>query len=101
MPHFFAKLIAPRPSFAMEMDAVERAMMAEHFAYWKTRLDAGEATVFAARSQGAGRGRSRGARPRRCRSGDQIHSRICLRSLSDARGHARSNNKRAREASYG
>ena len=46
MPHFFLKLIAPRPTFAMDMDAQERAMMAEHFAYWKSRLDAGEVIVF-------------------------------------------------------
>jgi hypothetical protein len=53
MPHFFAKLIAPRPPVAMDMDAHERAMTAGHFAYWKSRL-AGEADVFKpdARSQG-------------------------------------------------
>jgi hypothetical protein len=90
MPHFFLKPIAPRPTFAMDIDARQRAMMTEHFAYWKSRLDAGAATVFGARSQGTqrrrdrGRGRSRGARLRRCRSGDQIQSRVCLRSLSDA-----------------
>jgi uncharacterized protein YciI len=46
MPHLFLKLIAPRPTFAMDMDAQQRAMMAEHFTYWKSRLDAGEVIVF-------------------------------------------------------
>jgi hypothetical protein len=46
MQHFFVKLIAPRPSFAMDMSADERAMMAEHFAYWKAKLDSGEVIVF-------------------------------------------------------
>jgi uncharacterized protein len=46
MPHFFLKLIAPRPSFAMDMNDSERAMMAEHAAYWKTKLDHGEVIVF-------------------------------------------------------
>ncbi len=46
MPHFFFKLIAPRPTFAMDMSAEERATMGEHFAYWKARLDAGEVVVF-------------------------------------------------------
>jgi uncharacterized protein len=46
MPHFFLKLIAPRPTFAMDMSADEKTMMAEHFAYWKARLDHGEVVVF-------------------------------------------------------
>jgi hypothetical protein len=46
MPHFFLKLIAPRPTFAMDMSGEERAMMGEHFAYWKAKLDAGHVVVF-------------------------------------------------------
>ncbi len=46
MPHFFLKLIAPRPTFAMDMNAEERAMMAEHLEYWKAKLDRGEVVVF-------------------------------------------------------
>ncbi len=46
MQHFFLKLIAPRPTFAMDMSADEKAMMAEHSAYWKARLDHGEVVVF-------------------------------------------------------
>jgi uncharacterized protein len=46
MPHFFFKLIAPRPTFAMDMSADEKAMMAEHAAYWQAKLDRGEVVVF-------------------------------------------------------
>jgi len=46
MPHFFLKLIAPRPTFAMDMNVEEKALMAEHAAYWKVRLDGGEVVVF-------------------------------------------------------
>ena len=46
MPYFFFKLIAPRPTFAMDMSAEEKAMMAEHAAYWKARLDRGDVVVF-------------------------------------------------------
>jgi uncharacterized protein YciI len=46
MPHFFLKLIAPRPTFALDMTEQEKAMMQEHFHYWKGRQDAGEVLVF-------------------------------------------------------
>jgi len=46
MPHFFLKLVAPRPSFAMDMNEAENAMMQEHFEYWKGRQDKGEVIVF-------------------------------------------------------
>jgi hypothetical protein len=46
MPNFFLKLIAPRPTFAMDMDDAEKKMMHEHFLYWKGRQDAGEVIVF-------------------------------------------------------
>ena len=46
MPHFFLKLIAPRPTFAMDMDDAEKKMMHEHFLYWKGRQDAGDVVVF-------------------------------------------------------
>jgi hypothetical protein len=71
MPHFLVKLIAPRPILAMDMDAQERAMVAEHFDCWKSRRDAGEVIVFEAgalshgtlrRRRDRGCGRSRGAR---------------------------------------
>jgi uncharacterized protein len=46
MPHFFFKLIAPRPSFAMDMNDDEKALMAEHLVYWRGKLEAGEVIVF-------------------------------------------------------
>jgi uncharacterized protein YciI len=46
MPHFFLKLIAPRPTFAMDMDDSEKKMMNEHVLYWKGRQDQGEVLVF-------------------------------------------------------
>ncbi|HEY5279309.1 MAG TPA: YciI family protein [Pseudolabrys sp.] len=46
MPHFFVKLIAPRPTFALDMNEAERALMNEHLQYWKGRLDRGEVVVF-------------------------------------------------------
>ena len=54
MPHVFLKLSAPRPTHAIDVDAQERAMMAEHFACWKSSRDAGEVILFepGARSQG-------------------------------------------------
>jgi uncharacterized protein YciI len=46
MPHFFLKLIAPRPTFAMDLNDQEKAMMQEHFLYWKGRQEQGEVVVF-------------------------------------------------------
>jgi uncharacterized protein len=46
MPHFFLKLIAPRPSFANDMNEQEKTLMQQHFSYWKQRQDAGEVLVF-------------------------------------------------------
>jgi uncharacterized protein YciI len=46
MPHFFLKLIAPRPTFAMDMNDTEKKMMQEHLGYWKGRLDRNEVIVF-------------------------------------------------------
>jgi hypothetical protein len=111
MPRFFVKLIAPRPTFAMDMDAQQRAMMAEHFTYWKSSDDAGEVIVFepGARSQGTRKGLygvgviaaadEAAARP----SADPVikSDRGFACEVYPARGHARSNNKRVREASYG
>jgi hypothetical protein len=43
---FFYKLVPPRPTFAQDMTAEEAAMMGQHAAYWKGRIEAG-LTVFA------------------------------------------------------
>jgi len=46
MAHFFYKLVPPRTSFAQDMSAEEAAMMGQHAAYWKGRIDSG-VKVFA------------------------------------------------------
>jgi uncharacterized protein YciI len=46
MPHFFCKLIAPRPTFAMDMNDDEKALMQQHVAYWMGMLNDGAVTVF-------------------------------------------------------
>ncbi len=46
MPHFFLKLIAPRPTFAKDMSEAERKLMQEHVVYWKKRQDQGQVLVF-------------------------------------------------------
>jgi uncharacterized protein YciI len=46
MPHFFLKLIAPRQSFAMDMNEDEKKLMQQHALYWKSRQDKGEVVVF-------------------------------------------------------
>jgi uncharacterized protein YciI len=46
MPHFFLKLIAPRPTFAADMNDDEKKLMHAHFLYWKERQDRGEVLVF-------------------------------------------------------
>jgi uncharacterized protein YciI len=46
MPHFFLKLIAPRATFAMDMNDAEKNLMDEYARYWKARQDAGEVVVF-------------------------------------------------------
>ena len=34
MPHFFCKLIAPRPTFPFDMNDDEKALMGKHAVYW-------------------------------------------------------------------
>jgi hypothetical protein len=34
MPHFFCKLIAPRPTFPFDMNENEKVLMAQRAAYW-------------------------------------------------------------------
>lgn len=46
MQGFVYRLIAPRPSFAADMTADERATLAAHGAYWSALLAAGKAVAF-------------------------------------------------------
>ncbi len=43
---FLLRLIAPRPTFAMDMTADERAIMEKHGVYWRGKLAAGVAIAF-------------------------------------------------------
>ena len=46
MPHFFCKLIAPRPTFPFDMSESEKALMGEHAAYWTKMCNEGAVLVF-------------------------------------------------------
>jgi hypothetical protein len=43
---FLLRLIAPRPTFAADMTPEEAALMQEHGAYWRRKLDEGIAVAF-------------------------------------------------------
>jgi uncharacterized protein YndB with AHSA1/START domain len=43
---FFVRLVAPRPTFMMDMTAEEREVMRAHGAYWREKLAAGSAIAF-------------------------------------------------------
>lgn len=40
------RLIPPRPTFALDMDETEQAIMGEHAAYWTGLFDQGVVVVF-------------------------------------------------------
>jgi uncharacterized protein len=46
MATFVFRLIAPRPTFALDMTPEERELMGRHAAHWKPYLDAGQMVVF-------------------------------------------------------
>ena len=46
MPHYFCKLVAPRPTFAFDMSDAEKALMSEHAAYWMGLLNEGTVLLF-------------------------------------------------------
>jgi uncharacterized protein len=43
---FFLKLIPPRPTFAMDMNADERSLMQQHVEYTRTHFEAGKVLVY-------------------------------------------------------
>jgi uncharacterized protein len=43
---FVLRLIAPRPTFAVDMTDDERAIMGRHAAHWQPYLDSGRMVVF-------------------------------------------------------
>jgi uncharacterized protein YndB with AHSA1/START domain len=44
--YFMCRLVPPRPTFAMDMNAEEAEIMRRHVAYWRGLLDEGAAVVF-------------------------------------------------------
>jgi uncharacterized protein YndB with AHSA1/START domain len=44
--YFFCRLVPPRPTFAMDMNAAEADVMRAHAAYWRDLLEKGAAVVF-------------------------------------------------------
>ena len=46
MPHFFCKLIAPRPTFPFDMNEGEKALMGEHATYWAGMCKEGAVLVY-------------------------------------------------------
>ena len=46
MPHFFCKLIAPRPTFPFDMNESEKALMGKHAVYWDGMCRDGKVLVY-------------------------------------------------------
>jgi uncharacterized protein YciI len=46
MATFVFRLIAPRPSFAVDMSDEERAVMGQHAAHWGPYIESGQMVVF-------------------------------------------------------
>ena len=46
MSTFVFRLVAPRPTFALDMTDEERAVMERHAAYWRPFVESGQMVVF-------------------------------------------------------
>jgi hypothetical protein len=46
MPHFFCKLIAPRPTFPFDMNEDEKALMGQHAGYWAEMCKDGAVLIY-------------------------------------------------------
>jgi uncharacterized protein len=46
MSTFVIRLIAPRPTFALDMTDEERSIMGRHAAHWQPFIDSGQMVVF-------------------------------------------------------
>ncbi|WP_445680876.1 YciI family protein [Radicibacter daui] len=44
--YFFCRLVPPRPDFAFTLTGAERALMAQHGAYWRDFMAKGHVVVF-------------------------------------------------------
>jgi len=54
MPTFVVRLIAPRPTFALDMTDAEREIMGRHMAHWQPRVSDGDMVVFGPVLDGTG-----------------------------------------------
>jgi uncharacterized protein YciI len=54
MSTFVFRLIAPRPTFALDMTDEEQAIMGRHAEYWQPLIDAGRMVVFGPVVDGTG-----------------------------------------------
>jgi uncharacterized protein YciI len=54
MSTFVFRLMAPRPTFALDMTDEEREIMRRHAAYWQPLIDAGRMVVFGPVLDGTG-----------------------------------------------
>jgi uncharacterized protein YciI len=54
MSTFVFRLMAPRPTFALDMTDGERQIMGRHAAYWQPLVDAGRMVVFGPVLDGTG-----------------------------------------------
>jgi uncharacterized protein YciI len=46
MSTFVFRLVAPRPTFALDMTDEERSVMERHAAYWQAFIDSGQMVIF-------------------------------------------------------
>jgi uncharacterized protein YciI len=54
MSSFVFRLIAPRPSFALDMTDEEREIMGRHAEYWQSHVESGRMVVFGPVLDGTG-----------------------------------------------
>lgn len=54
MTTFVIRLIAPRPTFALDLSEEEREIMGRHAAYWRPWVDSGRMVVFGPVLDGSG-----------------------------------------------
>jgi uncharacterized protein YciI len=54
MSTFVFRLIAPRPTFALDMTDEERAVMERHAAHWQAYIDSGQMVLFGPVLDGTG-----------------------------------------------
>ena len=54
MATFVFRLVAPRPTFALDITEEEREIMGRHAAYWRPLVDAGRMVVFGPVLDGTG-----------------------------------------------